>query len=304
MPEVPAAPVSPAAPVATQPQLPLPAPAPEAKRRFELPPEEPKPAAPAAAPAEAPKADADTTDKAPVAEPEAKPEPELTPEQEAKRAARRAQNKLEKAFRQRAEAQARADFLEKQLAEARQQPLVAKKPGEPTLEQFDYDPEKYAQAKADFARKAAEQDLSARQLQDRQRAAHKALMSEWEKKVESAYDEFEDFDTVVGELQPNTPFVAAIMKVPNGHKVAYNLGKNPSEAERIAKLEPLEQIVEITLLAAKLSAEQPKAKTPSKAPAPIAPLTGSTPVASNVPTEQDSMNEWMKKRNKQVASRR
>lgn len=302
MPEVPAT-----AQAGLPPPAAAPAPTPvAAPKRFELPPEpkqETKQPAPVAAPAEAPKVEANTAEEAPAADPEAKPETEVTPEQEAKRAARRAQNKLEKAFRVRAEALARAELAEKQLAEERAKAQPVRQPGEPTLEQFDYDPEKYAQAKAEFARKQAAQDLSATQVRERQRANQQKLVAEWEEKVDKSTDKYEDFQTVVGDLQPNTPFVAAIMKVPNGPDVAYKLGKNPKEAERIAQLEPLEQVVEIALLSARLSAEPAKPIAPSKAPAPIAPLTGTTPVATNTPSESDSMKEWMRKRQKQVHGR-
>lgn len=302
------------APAAPQAELPLPEaqPAPAAKpppiinKRFELPPEpkapEAKPAAPAAS--EPPKPAQDMEAEAPSTEPEGEKPEEVTPEQEAKRAGRRFERKLDKAYRQRAEAQAQAELLKQQLAEARAAQAPKKADGEPTLEQFDYDPEKYATAKAEFAKKTAAQELTAKQRQDAMQADVTKLQSEWESKVERADSKYDDFDTVVGELTPNSPFVAAIMEAENGEDIAYHLGKNPKEAERIAKLPPRAQIREIGKLEAKLLAKPVEPKAPSKAPAPIAPLTGAAPIVSDTPTEADDMKSWMRKRQKQVHGKR
>lgn len=295
--------MSEAAPV---PAAPVAAPAPSAPARptgrFELPadPVVPAPAAPAA---DAPSVQ-NTEAQAPSAEPEDKPE-EVTPELAAKREGRRFERKLDKAYRQRAEAQAHAALLEKQLAEARQQPAhpQQKAEGEPTLEQFDYDPEKYATAKAEYAKKLATQEFTAKQRDAAGKAARERLTTAWEEKVERGSDKYEDWSSVVGELKPDTPFTTAIMKAANGDDVAHYLGKNPKEIQRITQLEPIEQVLEIGLLAAKLQAKPVEPKAPSKAPAPITPLTGASPVSSDKPSEADDMKNWMRKRQKQVHGR-
>jgi hypothetical protein len=69
-------------------------------------------------------------------------------------------------------------------------------------------------------------------------------------------------------------------------------------------LSPTAQIREIGKLEHRLAAEPPKPKTPSKAPAPITPLTGTAPVVSDVPTESDDVGAWIKKRNKQLYGQR
>ena len=294
------APVAPAAPAATPP-------APKVTGRFEIPVDAPvrttakaAPEVPAAAASDAPAAQ-DTEDSATPAAPEANPD---TPEAESKRNQRRLDRKIDKAYRQRAEAQARAEFLEKQLVEARAAQAPAKAAeGEPKLADFDYDPEKYAAAKAEYATKKAETELATKQRTAAQQAEHQRLVSAWDAKVDRAEGKYDDFTEVVGDLQPNSPFVAAIMEADNGEDIAYHLGKNPKEAERIAKLPPLSQIREIGKLEAKLAATPEKPKAPSKAPAPIAPLTGTTPAASASPSERDDMRDWMRKRQKQVHGR-
>ncbi len=285
------------------PAAPAKAPEKPVARRFELPPEKAADA-PAPAASEPEKPAQNTGDEATPADPEGEKPEVVTPEQEAKRAGRRFERKLDKAYRQRAEAEARASLLEQQLAAARQQQAPKKADGEPTLEQYDYDPEKYAQAKAEHAKKTAAQELTAKQRQEAVQQDRQRLQTAWDEKVERGLDKYEDFEKVVGELQPNTPFVAAIMEAENGEDVAHYLGKNPKEAERIAKLPPLSQIREIGKLEAKLLSEPVKPKAPSKAPAPIAPLTGAAPVVSDEPSESDDMKAWMRKRQKQVHGKR
>jgi len=284
-----------------------PQPVPKVQGRFELPvevdvPREVDLVPEAPAKAETPNTGEPATPPVSDGEPP-KETPEVTPEQAAKREQRRAQNRLEKAYRQRAEALARAELLEKQLNEAKAVPTppVA---GEPTLAQFDYDPEKYATAKADFAKAQAAKDIEAKQRQESAQQERQRLITAWDAKVDRAAEKYDDFDTVVGELKPTAPFVAALMEADNGEDIAYHLGKHPKEAQRIAALSPLSQVREIGKLEAKLAleAEKPK-KEPSKAPAPIAPLTGTAAVNTDVLSETDDMRTWMRKRQKQVHAR-
>lgn len=206
--------------------------------------------------------------------------------------------RLSRAIRRAAEERARAEFLEKELERVRTSPSQPKDEGAPTLEKFEYDPEKYAQAVADYKLKKAEQERDARQRDETAKQYTQRLATQWEEKVEAAYEKYEDFDEVVGKLEPKVPFVAAIMEADNGPDIAHYLGKNPKEAQRIAQLPPLSQVREIGKLEAKFAAEPVKAKTPSKAPAPITPLTGTTPA----PTDEDtgSYESWLKNRNKQL----
>ena len=78
--------------------------------------------------------------------------------------------------------------------------------------------------------------------------------------------------------------------------------KAEMKAEFDASIAPLNEKME--KLEAKLLAEPVKPKTPSKAPAPITPVTGTAPVANPEPSEEDNMDVWMRKRNKAVAARR
>lgn len=275
------------------------------KGRFELPPEEaPKVETPVVQPAESTTPVAQKQEEqAPPTEPEVKPE-EVTPEQAAKREGRRFERRLDKAYRQRAEAQARAELLEKQIAELRQASQPAPVEGAPTLEKFDFDPEKYAQAKAEFAAKQEREKVERERREEAEKQSRTKLLSGWQEKVEAAEDKYEDFAEKVGDLQPNSPFAVALMEEENGADVAYYLGSHPKEAQRIAQLSPLSQAREIGKLAVKIAAEPEKPKAPSKAPPPIAPLQASQPVVEQGPKEDDDIGQWIKKRRKQVYGNR
>lgn len=260
--------------------------------------------APEAATAEGNPNAQNTEDQATPAKPEGeKPEETPTPEQEAKRKQNRLDRKLEKAFRQRAEAQARADFLDKQLAEERAK-NTPKPEGKPTLEQFDFDPEKYAEASAKYAITQAGKELEAKQRADSQKQYQEKLTAAWEEKVERGSEKYDDWMEKVGDIKPIVPFVAALMEAENGDDIAYYLGSNPKEAERIARLPPLSQVREIGKLEAKLAAKPVNPKTPSNAVAPIKPVGGSASPSTKKLVDVEDQDEFEKRRRVQIAQRR
>ena len=283
--------------VATQkPELPLVAP----KQRFELPPEPEQskaPEAPAAQPAAAPTGE-NTGDQAPPAKPEGeKPDTEKD-DPEKQRGQRRFERRIQKAYQKMAEEKARADFLEKQLAERTQKATVDT--AAPTLEQHGFDPEKYAEAKAAYESDKRVKEFQSKQRDESQKQAIERISTDWEVKIAKAEDKYDDFEEKVGKLDPRNPVVMSIMEADNGADIAYHLGSHPDEAKKIFSLSPASAIREIGKLEARLSSTPEKPKTASKAPAPVTPLTGTAPVASSLPTEADDTANWIKKRQKQV----
>ncbi len=293
MPEQQSLAIEPAAPVA-------PPPAPKAPvKRFELPAEsKPEAKAPEKV-AEAPAPPAQKAEEAPAPETEEVEEKkELTPEEvEKRRESRRFERRIDKLTRRAAEAQARAELAEKRLGE-QSQPKAPTDDSAPKLEQFDYDPEKYAAAKAEYEKKKYAKEYEEKQRTEAVGKNREKLVSAWEEKAEKAADKYDDFSTVVGEMQPTNPLTQAIME--SDPDVAYYLGKHPKEVERIAALGPVAQVLAIGKLEAKLAATPEKPKAPSKAPEPIKPLSGAGSTATDVPSEQDDMKAWIRKRSKQV----
>jgi len=83
-----------------------------------------------------------------------------------------------------------------------------------------------------------------------------------------ASEKYDDFDDVVrGDDIPFTPHVRdALLLVENPAEVAYKLGKNKSELERISKLHPLDQAREVNKLSFSLmGAQNGKSSSPAKA---------------------------------------
>lgn len=136
----------------------------------------------------------------------------------------------------------------------------------PPAEQFA-SPEQYAEALAE--RKA--QELVARRDAERQQAEALEAYHDREEEARSKYDDFEQ--VAYNPRVPITTFMAeAIRSSDVGPDVAYYLGANFKEAERISRLSPLAQAKEIGKIEAKLASEPPVKKT-TNAPAPITPVT-------------------------------
>ena len=226
---------------------------------------------------------------------------EVTDEQPEKRSQSRFERRLSKAYRKYGEEKARADFLEKQLNELKT-PKTPVSEGSPRLEQFD-DIEKYAEAKAEWAKSNALKDFEAKQRTTAQQAQQQRLVTAWEEKATAAEAKYDDFEEVVGEIKPTHPLTVAIMREENGADIAYHLGKNPKDAMRIAALEPMDQILAIGRLGAKLSSEPPVAKQPSKAPPPITPVSGKAAAPTEEISPDDDMKTFIRKRERQLGRR-
>ena len=132
------------------------------------------------------------------------------------------------------------------------------------------DPEQYAELLAE--RKAEE--LLARREQARQQAE---LLESFHEREEEARNKYDDFEQVA--YNPKLPITDAMAQTIQasevGPDIAYYLGSNPKEAERISRLSALMQAKEIGKIESKL-ADSPPVKKTSNAPAPIAPVTART----------------------------
>ena len=101
------------------------------------------------------------------------------------------------------------------------------------------------------------------------------LLGNYHDKEEDARSKYEDFEQVA--YNPKLPITQVMAQTiqasDNGPDIAYYLGTNPKEADRIARLaDPFLQAKEIGKLEAKIASE-PITKRTSSAPAPISPVT-------------------------------
>jgi hypothetical protein len=144
--------------------------------------------------------------------------------------------------------------------------FAAKQAPAPLLENADT-PEAYAEA---LAYQKAEEILREREVKRQQ----SETLESYRDREEEARDKYEDFEQVA--YNPNlriTEVMAQTIQASEiGPDVAYFLGANPKEADRISKLQPILQAKEIGKLEAKL-ADNPVVKKTTSAPTPIAPVT-------------------------------
>jgi hypothetical protein len=157
------------------------------------------------------------------------------------------------------------------------------------------------------------------------------------KSVEEGRKTHDDFDRVVlqdltrlspiydpragGPIIPQ-PLVEAALETGEAHEVLYALGKDPQNAERIMRLKPIQQAVEIAkfhdkLVAGRVAApvagedDEGETATPptSRAPAPIRPRTGSgsgsaRPAFDVNDPSKSTTAEWIRQREAEIARRR
>ena len=155
--------------------------------------------------------------------------------------------------------------LEREQARKAQQ--APPPPAEPPVpEQFETT-EAYAEA---LAARKAEELLAQREEQRRQAE----LIEAYHDLEEEAREKYDDFEQVA--YNPRLPITntmaQAIQASEIGPEIAYYLGSNPKEAERISRLSAILQAKEIGKVEAKLASDPPTKKT-STAPAPITPVT-------------------------------
>ena len=154
----------------------------------------------------------------------------------------------------------------------------------PSQEQFE-SVEAYAEA---LATHKAEELLRDRE----QKRARQEMVDAYHEREEDARGKYDDFEQVAYNPKlPVTNVMAETIQASDiGPDIAYFLGSNPKEAERISRLSPFLQAKEIGKIEAKLAENPPAVKKTSSAPTPITPITArSTGNASYETTDPRSV---------------
>jgi hypothetical protein len=153
---------------------------------------------------------------------------------------------------------------EQQQRQAEQQVLKAAPAA--SADQFE-SPEAYAEA---LALQKAEELIAKREAAKQQ----SAVLESYQEREEAARDKYDDFEQVAYNPKlPITDVMAETIQSSDiGPELAYYLGSNPKDAERISRMSPLAQAKEIGKIEAKLASDPPVKRTTS-APAPISPVT-------------------------------
>lgn len=215
------------------------------------------------------------------------PDPSQESEKEAKTFT---QEELEAAIGKRLAKERRK--MEREFAAKQTQPVQPS--NEPlTLEQFET-PEAFIEALAD---RKAQEKVQQQQLQQRQTE----IEATYAERVEAVMEKYDDFEQVAYSHNHRvTPEMAAVIKESEvGPDIAYWLGLNPKESNRIASLTPLQQAREIGKIEAKIAVE-PIVKKTSSAPEPIKPVTANRATATTYDTTDPrstkamSDSEWIR----------
>ena len=247
------------------------------------------------------KPDEKTIEPEKVEDPIQKVDPEKEKADEEKKGQSRLNRKIDKAYRERAEAQANVEVYKRQVEELKASMQPPAPEGKPQMGDFD-DIDKYTDALAEFKSRELMKNVENNHRQAAEQQQMSSLKESWDNKVDEAESKYEDFHEKVGSYvpNPNIPWSRAIMAADNGADIAYYLESNIKEAQRISQLDGFSQIREIAKLESKLALEQPAARKASRAPTPIKPLSGVSTSSNNEPSENDDMKTWISKRNKQV----
>jgi len=203
--------------------------------------------------------------------------------------------RIDKITRQKYEQQAEINKLKAELEtfKAQTAPMLQ----EPDISQFE-DLDSYVKAQVKYEKELEKQTTQNQQAQQTQA---QIVAQEWVSKVDKVRSVAPDFDEAfnkVASIEFAPMALEAVAQHPKGAEIAYMLGKNVSEAYRIAALSPSQQLIAIGEIAARTSV--PKPKTVSTAPAPVKPVQGG---ASNSSPPAD-IDEWMKWRNDQLRQKK
>jgi len=170
---------------------------------------------------------------------------------------------------------------------------------QPVAPQVPVTPEQFA-SNEDYVEALAEQRAEQKLAEREQRKQQTEILNAYHDKEEEVRAKYDDFEQVA--YNPNLPITTVMAQTIQasdiGPEVAYHLGANPKEAERISKLSPFLQAKEIGKLEAQLTSNPPVKKT-SNAPSPISPVTARTTGSPSYDTTDPrsiktmSTSEWI-----------
>ena len=182
---------------------------------------------------------------------------------------------------------------------AREQRKWERERVQPVVQQAPVTPEQFA-SNEDYVEALADQRAEQKIAEREQRKQQAEMLETYHDKEEEVRAKYDDFEQVAynPNLTITTVMAQSIQASDNGPEVAYHLGANPREAERISRLSPIMQAKEIGKIEAQLAANPPVKKT-SNAPAPISPVSARTTGAPAYDTTDPrsiksmSTSEWI-----------
>lgn len=236
-------------------------------------------------------------------EPEAKPERTFTQKEVDDIAAKRAAQAERRALKV-ARAEVERDLYKQQLEEARKPAETPQPQGKPLPKDFS-DWESYNEALTDWKVEQRlgklREDSTAQQQQRQAKEAEAQFAKTINENFKAAAEKYPDFVEVVTAdglpFHNGSPILAYLGKSKAGGEIAYHLGNDRAELDRIAQLHPIDQVLALRDLEAKLTAP-PK---PTNTSAPIVPNKGNS--AGSKSMLDMSQEEFEKHRKARLAKR-
>lgn len=233
---------------------------------------------------------------------EATAAPEVSEKPEGEEKPEKASRKNRRSYQERiAQLTAQLRQAERERDEKVAKPVAEEKA--PKREDFD-DYETYIEARAEFkAIKAAEQRLAeaeskSRQRQEQQQAEqqHAQFQQVRASTIDKGIETYPDFEDVAldDDIPITEPMADALLLSEKGHDIWYYLGKHPEVAEKIAGMNPVQQIKEIGRLEERLGGKQVSA-----APKPTTTVQPRG-ASSNALSDNLPIGEWMKRRREEA----
>ena len=218
------------------------------------------------------------------------------------------QKRIDRAVREKYEAQARAKMLEERLSqlEQRLQPRQdsvqsTQSPQEPKLDDYQ-SYEDFIAAKAEFvANKRVEntlREVQQRQAMERAQVARQQAVETWNSRLVTATAELPDFEDVLGssEVPLSRDMETAIMESDVVPHIAYYLATHPDEAREISRASAYSAVRSLGRIEEKIKNGALKQAQKSEAPPPIEPVGQKTKVTKSPNEMTDAeFSEWRRK---------
>lgn len=186
------------------------------------------------------------------------------------------ERRVEKLNRKATEAKLEAEFWkQKALGQNQEQAPPATQNRKPQFADYN-DIDQFTEALAEWK---VDQKLSNYEASQKQKTVEHTYVTR-KQEFEKSNPDFAEVLDDVAHVVFNQAAMSFISESDVGPAIAYELGKNPDEAERIGKLSAVRQIAELAKIEDKLTQKKPVIVKASKAPAPIKPTTGKGAVKS------------------------
>lgn len=183
----------------------------------------------------------------------------------------------------------------------------------PTFEAYEAARDEYVDKMTDWKTDQKLKERDHKTERSRLETEQAKAVTTYQQKAKAFLESHPDFDEVVAGIPVSPTVVGIIQSSEHGPEIAYELGKNPEEAKRIAMLPPIQAAVEMgaikSRIASKASGEKkPETKRVSSAPDPIAPVGGSGGKTSQPKTLEEaakhSQAEYNRLREEQLKKQR